>query len=763
MADIKFPNSPTVGQVYIDTTTLYHYQWTGDSWIAFTSGLTSAIPGPQGPTGPAAGFSSTQVTYDLPAGSAARVDADPASPDTAKVFRFGIPTGQRGEKGDAGPQGPVGPMGGQGIQGNPGKDAPIFEFAGIRHSVPNSAILDTIPVPTPYKPVVITLIYDGTDKTPDPATPGEFRFAKGDVEMWVYAPAPYSRAALPGDRRGDWISLGAIKPVKGDDGAQGQMGPQGNTGPKGDKGDKGAQGVAGPTGAQGISGQTGPKGDRGDYGPQGPIGPAGPLGPTGSQGPQGPIGITGDVGPQGPTGPVGAKGDPGSQGPQGPIGVTGSVGPQGPTGPAGAKGDPGIQGPAGLGLNMKGEVANQAALPAGAAANDAWYVKDTGNLHVWDGLKWVNVGQIRGPQGPQGSAGPAGAKGDTGSQGATGPVGPKGDPGPQGTTGPAGPTGNQGPQGSMGPQGIQGPKGADAPVFEFGGVLHNVDSPIALDTIRAPASYRPIVISLIYNGVDKTLAVDGTFRYGAREVEMWVYAPPIARTAQLTALINSRAAIAGDIYKDWISLGAFKPVKGDNGAQGPQGPQGLAGAQGPRGSEGPQGVRGIDGAAGPQGPKGDTGSQGPQGIPGPFLVGMITAWGGGVAPVGWLECNGQSTAAYPALGKIVGAVVPDLRGEFIRGWDHGRGVDGGRSLNSFQADELKQHTHGVNDPGHRHSMQGYSGEDNATTDYFAGGKNANRTSPNVMLNAATGITINASGGSETRPRNIALMYIIKHD
>jgi len=536
MADIKFPNSPTVGQVYIDTTTQYHYQWTGDSWIAFTSGLTSAIPGPQGPTGPAAGFASTQVTYDLPTGSAARVDVDPTSPDTAKVFRFGIPTGPRGDKGDTGAQGPVGPMGPQGIQGPQGADSPIFEFAGIRHGAANSSVLDAVPVPNPYKPVVLTLIYDGTDPTPDPADPTQLRFAKGEVEMWVYAPAPYSRsitgyAALPGDKRGDWVSLGAIKPVKGDDGAQGPTGPQGNTGPKGDKGDKGDQGVAGPTGAQGL------------------------------------------IGPQGP------------------------------------KGDKGATGASGTSITIKGTV-----------AGGAW--------------------------------------------------------------------------GTVAPPGVVGEMwiaGGDITGFPVVGV---------------PAG--------------KTLPAGHCFSWDGSE---------------------------------WDDLGNIKGPRGD------QGPQGLPGAQGPAGAQGPQGVAGPVGATGPAGPAGPAGAQGPIGPIGPSLIGMIVAWGGSTAPSGWLECNGQSTAPYPLLGAIVGSVVPDLRGEFIRGWDHGRGVDAGRAIRSFQADELKSHNHTVNDPGHKHGIP-----TNSTGDGSGDQSPEGLTNNNRWTNAATtGITINAAGGVETRPRNISLMYIIKHD
>lgn len=53
-------------------------------------------------------------------------------------------------------------------------------------------------------------------------------------------------------------------------------------------------------------------------------------------------------------------------------------------------------------------------------------------------------------------------------------------------------------------------------------------------------------------------------------------------------------------------------------------------------------------------------------------------------PDGWLVCNGQSTAHYPQLASIVGSNVPDLRGEFIRGWDAGKGIDFGRDFGSWQ-------------------------------------------------------------------------------
>jgi hypothetical protein len=55
-------------------------------------------------------------------------------------------------------------------------------------------------------------------------------------------------------------------------------------------------------------------------------------------------------------------------------------------------------------------------------------------------------------------------------------------------------------------------------------------------------------------------------------------------------------------------------------------------------------------------------------------------WPTSTAPVGFLEANGQSTAGYPNLVTIYGSNLPDMRGEFVRGWDNGRGIDSGRAI-----------------------------------------------------------------------------------
>lgn len=139
----------------------------------------------------------------------------------------------------------------------------------------------------------------------------------------------------------------------------------------------------------------------------------------------------------------------------------------------GVAGPPGPVGPAGPSLNMKGSVASSADLPTtGNNVNDAYITTDTGDLWVWTGSTWQNVGPITGPQGPAGPPGATGAQGTNGAA-ATVAVGtvttlPAGSPAtvtnagtslaalfnfgiPQGQTGATGNPGPTGPTGATGP------------------------------------------------------------------------------------------------------------------------------------------------------------------------------------------------------------------------------------------------------------------------------------------------------------------------
>lgn len=132
--------------------------------------------------------------------------------------------------------------------------------------------------------------------------------------------------------------------------------------------------------------------------------------------------------------------------------------------------------------------------------------------------------------------------------------------------------------------------------------------------------------------------------------------------------------------------------------------------------------------------------------------GQITAYGGTTAPTGWLMCNGAavSRTTYSALFGIIGTAygvgdgsttfnVPELRGEFLRGNDNGRGVDTSRVLGSAQADELKAHTHTA--PATTSVDRGNGGQ--ATAGQFGT------------------TTTSSTGGTETRPRNVSVNFIIK--
>ncbi|EIZ2939458.1 tail fiber protein [Escherichia coli] len=165
---------------------------------------------------------------------------------------------------------------------------------------------------------------------------------------------------------------------------------------------------------------------------------------------------------------------------------------------------------------------------------------------------------------------------------------------------------------------------------------------------------------------------------------------------------------------------------------------------------------------------------------------MPVPWPSATSPTGWLKCNGAAFSAeeYPELAKAYPTnKLPDLRGEFIRGWDDGRGVDAGRALLSLQNDSFEAHRHesffyaGIsrnetplkNLPS-SDEMLTLSSTTNALSpdsidatnsligndDYnclIEGNKNNKRT--------ATGLSTSIVGAAETRPRNISFNYIVR--
>ena len=138
-------------------------------------------------------------------------------------------------------------------------------------------------------------------------------------------------------------------------------------------------------------------------------------------------------------------------------------------------------------------------------------------------------------------------------------------------------------------------------------------------------------------------------------------------------------------------------------------------------------------------------------------AGSIIYHAGSSAPSGYIKANGASlsTSTYSALFSAIGYTyggsggsfnVPDLRGEFIRGWDDGRGVDSGRGFGSFQSDDFASHTHTQYGGLSAQWFSVYARSGNWGNERFF----TYHTTPTL-----------ATGGADTRPRNRALLACIK--
>ena len=148
-------------------------------------------------------------------------------------------------------------------------------------------------------------------------------------------------------------------------------------------------------------------------------------------------------------------------------------------------------------------------------------------------------------------------------------------------------------------------------------------------------------------------------------------------------------------------------------------------------------------------------------------VGVPVPWPSATPPTGWLKCNGAAFSAedYPNLAKAYPTLkLPDLRGEFIRGWDGGKGVDSGRTLLSAQGDAIRNIT----------GVVGYSsiGDSQGLLGYVSGAFSASESKAPALSGASASgyqrslyANFNASAvvptANENRPRNIAFNYIVR--
>lgn len=183
-------------------------------------------------------------------------------------------------------------------------------------------------------------------------------------------------------------------------------------------------------------------------------------------------------------------------------------------------------------------------------------------------------------------------------------------------------------------------------------------------------------------------------------------------------------------------------------------------------------------------------------------VGFPLPWPQATPPSGWLKCNGAAfdKAKYPKLAVAYpSGSLPDLRGEFLRGWDDGRGVDAGRSLLSSQGHAFQDHAHGlptgVGNPSDMvesdiymvfndvpsmpsaaltPSSSGASWDGTSTVDKVVlyrkdltpvGNNNVLLTGlpafRTYRASSGAGITMPATSTTETRSRNIAFNYIVR--
>lgn len=154
------------------------------------------------------------------------------------------------------------------------------------------------------------------------------------------------------------------------------------------------------------------------------------------------------------------------------------------------------------------------------------------------------------------------------------------------------------------------------------------------------------------------------------------------------------------------------------------------------------------------------------------IPGQVAHFAMTTPPTGWLKANGAAVprttyaALFAAIGTTFGAGngsttfnLPDLRGEFIRGWSDGRTVDTSRVFGSLQLDAFQGHRHRFTDSG------GANLEIMPTTNTGSGSSSravvagaGNVTVRNAVANTVHG---EPREDQETRPRNVALLACIK--
>lgn len=155
-------------------------------------------------------------------------------------------------------------------------------------------------------------------------------------------------------------------------------------------------------------------------------------------------------------------------------------------------------------------------------------------------------------------------------------------------------------------------------------------------------------------------------------------------------------------------------------------------------------------------------------------VGVPLPYPSATPPTGWLKCNGAvfDKVKYPGLAAVFpSGNLPDLRGEFIRGWDDSRGIDSGRALLSSQGHSLRDHSHNQQVWTGSNTTSSTIGQAGGYAPLATGGDGGvayTDREPQSLPSAVRAIgtrgvaSDNAANiGTETRPRNIAFNYIVR--
>jgi len=152
--------------------------------------------------------------------------------------------------------------------------------------------------------------------------------------------------------------------------------------------------------------------------------------------------------------------------------------------------------------------------------------------------------------------------------------------------------------------------------------------------------------------------------------------------------------------------------------------------------------------------------------------GTVIFYAKSTPPAGFLKANGAavSRTTYAALFATIGTIfgagdgsttfnLPDLRGEFIRGWDDARGIDSGREFGSAQAYAMQYHQHMIGNGSGAFSSTDLSDFENFNR--YPYGFIVDRLNSGGGANWGATSTMNGNQSSETRPRNVALLACIR--